>query len=225
MPLRCGYAGDSGAGLNVRFDNLFDDLEGQLEHELTVEDFDVRAEEERLRLGRMSLRNRIVALQRAESSHSAYSIRVQLIDGSTVRLRPSTVGRDWFSGDLVDEGATTRACIVPIAAVAGLLLSRDQVTRSLREPPPTASGEPPLSARLTLSFVLRDLCRRRAFVEVREPAAPGGSAPHGATHGTIDRVGRDHFDLAVHEPGSARREKVVAHYRIIPFAHVVMIKV
>lgn len=225
MQLRCGYADDSGSGLSVRFDNLFDDLEGQLEHELTLDDVEVRAEEERLRLGRMTLRDRIVAIQRAESSHSAYSIRVQLIDGSTTRLRPSTVGRDWFSADLVDEGSAKATCVVPFGAVAGLLMTREQVAQSLREPQPIASGEPPLAARLTLSFVLRDLCRRRASVEVREPAAPGHSSAHGATHGTIDRVGRDHFDLAVHEPGSARREKVVSHYRVVPFAQLLMIRV
>ena len=225
MQLRCGYADDSGSGLSVRFDNLFDDLEGQLENELNLDDIEVKAEEERLRLGRMSLRDRIVAIQRAESNHSAYSIRVQLIDGSTVGLRPSTVGRDWFSAELIDEGSATATCIVPFGAVAGVLLTREQVALSLREARPTVSGEPPLAARLTLSFVLRDLCRRRASVEARESAGPGHPSAHGATHGTIDRVGRDHFDLAVHEPGSARREKVVSHYRVFPFAQLLMIKV
>ena len=46
----------------MRWDNLFDDLEGQLEHELTSEEIDLQAEEERLRLGRMSLRDRILAI-------------------------------------------------------------------------------------------------------------------------------------------------------------------
>ena len=225
LTLRFGDADDCGSGLSVRFDNLFDDLEGQLEHELTLDDVEMRAEEERLRLGRMSLRERIVAIQRAESSHSAYVIRVQLVDGSTVRMRPSTIGRDWFSADLIDEGSWATTCIVPLTAVAGLLLSREQVAQSLREAPPTASGAPPLAARLTLSFVLRDLCRRRTAVEVREPALPGRSSAHGATHGTIDRVGRDHFDLAVHEPGSARRERVVSHYRVVPFAQLLAIRV
>ncbi len=209
----------------MRFDNLFDDLEGQLEQELSADDVGVRAEEERLRLGRLVVRDRLVAIQRSESPHSAYSVRVQLIDGTTLALRPDTVGRDWFSADLVAEGAASSTCIVPLAAVAALLLSREQVAQSLRELPATVSGEPPLAARLTLSFVLRDLCRRRAAVEVREASPVLHPTAVGAAHGTIDRVGRDHFDLAMHEAGSARRERSVSHYRVVPFTRVLFIRV
>ena len=42
----------------MRWDNLFDDLESQLEQELDAEDIDLLAEEERLRLGRLGLRDR-----------------------------------------------------------------------------------------------------------------------------------------------------------------------
>ncbi len=43
----------------MRWDNLFDDLESQLEQELGAEDVDLLAEEERLRLGRLALRDRL----------------------------------------------------------------------------------------------------------------------------------------------------------------------
>ena len=46
----------------MRWQNLFDDLEGQLESELGAEEVDLLAEEERLRLGRLSLRDRIRAI-------------------------------------------------------------------------------------------------------------------------------------------------------------------
>ena len=36
----------------MRWDHLFDDLAGQLEHELRAEEADLQHEEERLRLGR-----------------------------------------------------------------------------------------------------------------------------------------------------------------------------
>ena len=45
--------------------HLFDDLEGQLERELTAEEQDLGIEEERLRLGRLSVRDRIAALHEA----------------------------------------------------------------------------------------------------------------------------------------------------------------
>jgi len=202
----------------MRWDNLFDDLEGQLEHELTAEDLDLRAEEERLRIGRLSLRDRLRALQRAESRHGDWSVRVALLDGSELRLRPSTIGRDWFSADLVDDGTGRAPCVVPLSAVTGLLLARAQVAASLVVADADEHDRAPgLSERLTLSFVLRDLCRRRASVEVRTPS--------GAAHGTIDRVGRDHLDLAVHERGSARRESVVSQYRVVPFAQVLVVRV
>lgn len=40
----------------MRWEHLFDDLETQLERELTAEELDLEVEEERLRLGRLSLR-------------------------------------------------------------------------------------------------------------------------------------------------------------------------
>lgn len=199
----------------MRWDNLFDDLEGQLEQELTLEEVDLRAEEERLRLGRMSLRDRIRSLHATEGPHVAYAVDVLLVDGSRMPLRPITIGRDWFSADLVDAAPTRTQCVVPLTAIAGFSLTRAQIGQSLSEPSTPDSG-PGLSARLTLSFVLRDLCRRRAGVEVR--------LVDGTVSGTIDRVGRDHLDVAVHERGSARRESVVTEYRVIPFDRVVMVR-
>lgn len=48
----------------MRWDDLFDDLESQLEQELGAEDVDLLAEEERLRLGRLTLRDRLLAMTR-----------------------------------------------------------------------------------------------------------------------------------------------------------------
>jgi hypothetical protein len=200
----------------MRWDNLFDDLEGQLEHELTSEEIDLRAEEERLRLGRMSLRDRLVAIHASESRESSYSIRIQLNDGSHLAVRLATVGRDWFSADVVADGPRPSQCVVPLAAIATLLLSRAQIAQSLTSSVRPGS-ERGLSARLSLSFVLRDLCRRRASLELR--------LLDSTVFGTIDRVGRDHLDLAVHEPGSARRESAVSQYRVIPFGQLLFVRV
>jgi hypothetical protein len=64
--------------------------------------------------------------------------------------------------------------------------------------------------------VLRDLCRRRCAVELVLTGGP--------LHGTIDRVGRDHCDLAVHEAGAVRREAAVSHYRIVPFDQLLLVR-
>ena len=65
--------------------------------------------------------------------------------------------------------------------------------------------------------MLRDLCRRRTSVEL--------DLLDESLAGTIDRVGRDHLDLAVHEPGSARRESAVSQYRLVPFAQLSLVRV
>ena len=200
----------------MRWDNLFDDLEGQLEHELSAEEVDLRAEEERLRLGRLSVRDRIQSIHEAHDRNADYSIRVVLASGGNVNVRPATFGRDWFSADLLEGVGRSSQCIVPIVAIAGLILSRAQIGVSLDVTPGETSGRS-LAARLSLPFVLRDLCRRRSAVELRTAA--------GAIAGTIDRVGRDHLDLAVHERDEPRREALVVHHRVVPFTQIELVKV
>ena len=199
----------------MRWDNLFDDLEGQLEQELSAEELDVRAEEERLRLGRLSLRDRIVAVVEAQGRDDAAGIRLFLSDGTPVTVKPQTFGRDWFSADLVGGSRQTHA-VVPMAAISSVVFTRAQAAVSLGATPSELS-QTSLPARLTLSFVLRDLCRRRAAVDV--------STVTGQLHGTIDRVGRDHIDLAVHEAGEARRESAVREFRAIPLTQLLLVTV
>jgi hypothetical protein len=212
----------------MRWDNLFDDLESQLEHELGAEDLELRVEEERLRLGRLSLRDRLRAASPADSTRSA-ALRLWLTDGSAVLLRPATFGRDWVSGDLVGDvrgaaemrGAASRA-IVPLDAIASVGLHDAQVADSLlAEPGPGAAGSgeaaPRLIDRLGLAFALRDLARRRSAVSV--------TTCSGMLHGTIDRVARDHLDLALHDPGVPRRPGNVRGVRIVPMAALVMVRV
>lgn len=213
----------------MRWDNLFDDLESQLEHELTAEDVDLRAEEERLRLARLSLRDRILAVHAANAVQPAEpgrdgsagdagtTLRILLSGDRTVDVHPLSFGRDWFSGELVEQSGRRSHCIVPLAAVSGLVLTRAQVEQSLHQA--ADAGAAPggaLSARLGLGYVLRDLCRRRRAVELRLTSGL-------PLHGTIDRVGRDHVDLAVHEPGVPRREREVSQYRVVPLAHVELV--
>ncbi|MCU1437620.1 MAG: hypothetical protein JWP66_707 [Naasia sp.] len=178
----------------MRWDSLFDDLEGQLERELAAEGEELRAEEERLRIGRLALRDRI----RGAAEHGP--VRLRLVAGEPVTLEITAIGRDWLSGEPVDG----RRCglLVPLPAVAALLLAPEQVPGTLAP----AGEEAGLTARLGFPFVLRDLARRRVPVEVR---LAGGTVA-----GTIDRVARDTVDVAVHEPDagrcSPRRVEIVA---------------
>lgn len=188
----------------MRWQNLFDDLESQLESELGAEEVDLLAEEERLRLGRLTLRDRLRALH--DDAHGD-ALTIGLRGGERVAVRLAAIGRDWVAGETY--AGTLRSAIVPLAAVAVLDPAGAQLAVSLRVDP---VPEPPtaLSARLGLAFVLRDLCRRRAPVELHVGAD--------RWHGTIDRVGRDHLDLAEHAAGEPRRTAAVARIRLVAFA-------
>ncbi|MDY7542837.1 MULTISPECIES: hypothetical protein [unclassified Cryobacterium] len=202
----------------MRWDNLFDDLEGQLEHELNAEDLELRAEEERLRLGRLSLRHRLMSLSGAGSG----VLRLVLASGATLFVRPTTFGRDWLAAEILDPASASAGttppgvpalsapqCVVPIAAIAGVILQSAEVRASLAAPAEPESG---VVDRIGFAFVLRDLARRRKFVEVHTPG--------GLLSGTIDRIGRDHLDLAMHDRGVPRRTSEVRQYRIVPLAEI-----
>ncbi|MFM2353694.1 MAG: hypothetical protein RLZZ608_1100 [Actinomycetota bacterium] len=209
MENRFGGVGGSRYGLGMRWDHLFDDLAGQLEHELQTEQADLDHEEERLRVGRLPLRDRLLAL-RASRDPLAQHVRCRLRSGDTIRLRLVTVGRDWMAGDIDDSPGRDQA-IIPFSAVDALLVTPDHALVSLA--PVVERSE--LAARLGMGFLLRDLCRRRSAVTVRT-----GS---GESTGTIDRVGRDHFDLAEHDRDVARRASEVNQVRIIPIDQVLVV--
>ena len=190
----------------MRWDSLFDDLESQLERERTAEELDLEAEEERLRLGRLAIRDRLVALAAAPGERP---LRLALAGGMRLVVHPHTIGRDWVSAALPDGGQ----CIVPLASIASISLSQVEVATSLQG---NDESRDTVSGRLGLPFVLRDLCRRRRQVEV--------TTADGILVGTIDRVGRDHVDLAVHESGTPRRESAVRDVLMLPIARIVLVR-
>lgn len=124
-------------------------------------------------------------------------------------------GRDWVAGEAVGELSRRGPVVVPIGGIAAIALDAGQVDQSLA--PAAATAAPPLADRLGLAFVLRSVCRRRTPVEL--------AIPDGILHGTLDRVGRDHLDLAVHEPGSERRRDAVRQVRIVPFAQLLLVRI
>ncbi|MDO9063105.1 MAG: hypothetical protein Q7U41_00895 [Microbacterium sp.] len=191
-----------------RWERLFDDLESQLESELSAEHADLAAEEERLRIGRIGLRGRLAA---SIDSDAKRPLRLSVL-GRELVVIADALGRDWVSGrEQLPDGRPGDEVVVPLAAIDGALWSPHQVDSTLGAAP-TAS----LSARIGLAFALRDLCRRRVAVHVHTREA--------TRHGTIDRVGRDHFDLAEHPVGSLRRSDAVTGVRTMRFEHVGLVR-
>ncbi|WP_395243702.1 hypothetical protein ACGGZK_16470 [Agromyces sp. MMS24-K17] len=199
----------------MRWDRLFDDLESQLDREHEEEERALAFEEERLRLSRLTLRDRITAMAadgRGDATGAPSAIRLELAGGERLAVRPDGFGRDWLSGDLVDAARSGAQALVPLDAIVAVLPMREQLARSLAGPAAPAGR---LVERIGIAFILRDLSRRRIAVSV--------STHDGRFHGTIDRVARDHLDLALHEPGSSRRERDLQGYRIIPIARLVSV--
>ena len=202
----------------MRWDNLFDDLAGQLETGLDSEELTLRAEEERLQIGRLTLRGRLTSLAGARpasagAAGAGRAVRIVLLSGDTLLLRPTAFGRDWLAADLLDAPARRVQCVLPLAGIAAVVLAPPDVAESLvAESERTAR----VSDRIGLPFVLRDLCRRRTTIDL--------STPVGRLSGTIDRVGRDHLDLAVHEPGLPRRARNVSHVRVVPLQHIQLVR-
>jgi hypothetical protein len=188
----------------VRWDELFADLEGQLEHGLGAEEREAQLEEERLRVGRASLRDRIAAV-----ATGGDPLGVRLVDGARLDLVPRTVGRDWASGDLSGSAAQV---VLPLQAVAALLPTPAQVERSLE---PVAVGT--VTDRISLAFVLRDLARRRRILQL--------TTLGGVLTGTVDRVGRDHLDVAVHPADAFRRDSAVSRIEVLALSRLLLVRV
>ncbi len=180
----------------MRWQSLFDDLEGRLEHELGAEERDVRAEDERLRRGRVELRDRVRALA-ADGGEVRFEV-----DGAPVVVAVAAVGRDWAAGERGGAGPAG-SVIVPLAAVSAIEFGAEAPDGRDPDPEPATA----LAARLGLGFALRDLTRRRVPVTVHTAA--------GIRTGTFDHVGRDPVDRAEHPAGEPRR--AVRTVRVLPF--------
>ncbi|MFD4422752.1 hypothetical protein ACFWN7_14795 [Agromyces sp. NPDC058484] len=197
----------------MRWDLLFDDLESQIDQEQRDEERALAIEEERLRLGRLTLRDRLSAMSRAAGDDPAASVRIELRGGRALDLRPLSFGRDWLSAAVRGGQQTATQCVVPFAAIASIHPTRAQLDPSLLPSPESSTR---LAERIGLSFVLRDLSRRRMPVHLTTDDV--------TVHGTLDRVARDHIDLALHESGTPRRDQEVRGYRIVPLERIVLVE-
>ncbi|MGO3886275.1 MAG: hypothetical protein ACTJHU_08260 [Mycetocola sp.] len=196
----------------MRWENLFDDLEGQLEFELSADERERDVEEERLRVARLTLRERLGAVDRS------FPIRCGLGRTECLDVTVTGIGKDWL---ILETVATQlpgtarvpngRTLLVPLRSVEWWEFDPNSVDRTVpraRNSGDTGSGAPQIVERISLPFILRDLARRRRLVSV---------VAGQRVQGTIDRVGADHCDLALHAGDEPRRQKAVRSIRIIPF--------
>ncbi len=137
-----------------------------------------------------------------------HQVRVRLVAGGVAKGRLADVGADWLL--LADVGAELRAAVlVPLGQVAAI----DGL--GVRSAMPGSEGR--VAAALDLRHALRRLARDRAAVLV-------GMVDGGSVAGTLDRVGSDFIEVAVHPIGEPRRAAAVRQVLAIPIAAVSMVR-
>lgn len=191
---------------SVEWEHLFDDLEGQLAAEWEAERAALDAESERLRISKLTLHDRLRAMSATEGR-----MVLELAGGERWDAVLRVVGADWVG---VNAGGDARMRIAPLGAVDSVAVDHGTLLGSLSADPPDGG----LRGRMTLGFVLRDLSRRRVPVTV-------GRRSGDPQHGTIDRAGADHLDLALHDPHEPRRVRAVRGFRSIPFTALSWVRV
>ena len=182
------------ASLTMDFDTLFHDLENQLERELDAELLNRLEDEERERRAKLTLRERLIALYRADKS---LLINAQSQDSRALRFTLKNVGKDWVALEVVEPHSLAGSVIAPVQALVSIDIPRELIKESLG----TAIGEVSdhdlmalsrkqgLAKKVNFAFVLRDLSRRRKPVSIHTITE--------VLYGTIDQVGVDHIDVTV----------------------------
>lgn len=189
----------------VQWDHVFEDLEGQLAAAWEAEQHSLAAEQERLRIAKLSLRDRLRA-----AADGASDLVIEVVGDTRLTARMQLVGEDWCAV----AGADRRAVLVPVAAIVSVGMTAADLARTVAAAPRRGAR---LVERMPMGFVLRDLARRRVPVTVQLRAGR-------ALTGTIDRAGIDHLDLALHDPGMPRREAAVRGVRTVPFEAVAWVR-
>lgn len=179
----------------VRWDALFADLEAAVE-EADRREYEAEvAEQARAEYAAVCLHDRLRA-------HVGRPVVCQLVDGQRLEGDVVDVGPQWL---LVRVGHGQ--VLLPSTALAGV----EGLTASVLLP----EGE--VGRRIGLGVVLRGLAVRRV---------PVGLALHGGglVTGTVDRVGADHLELAVHNADVPRRSAAVVAIRLVPFAALMTVR-
>ncbi len=186
----------------MRWEALFDDLEGQM---AAAEAADASAE--------------VAALVRAEFARTALVDRLRgqvgglaslrLLDGRWLRGTLAAAAPGWLlltAAPAASGGGAASQVLVRLGAVEHL--------QDLGAAQGLAAGE--VERRLGWGAALRALARDRSAVTVMLAA--------GDLTGTLDRVGSDHVDVAVHPADVVRRRAAVTGVASVPFSAVLGVR-
>lgn len=183
----------------MRWELLFADLEGQLAAAEATELSMEVAERSRHELGALSIVDRLLAALGAP-------VRCGTVAGDVLAGVIAEVGPDWLL--IADPVTGAYEELVALGAVGWV----EGLGRA------SAGGaKGPVWQRLNLRHALRALSRERAVIDVAVTGSPRCA-------GTLDRVGADYIDIAVHPADEPRRPSSVRAVRTVPLATVISVR-
>jgi hypothetical protein len=182
----------------MRWQELFDDLEAQIEQaDLAALDSEV-ADRTRREMARIRLADRLRA-------GLGRPVTISVLGVGPVQAIVQAAGPDWL---LVAERAGSET-LVPLAALTSVSGLGPQATV------PGAEGR--VAARLGLAFMLRGIARDRGTVSM--------SLVDGSTAvGIVERVGADFLELAQHDAAQQRRQTGWPAVRSVPFSGLALLR-
>ncbi len=188
----------------MRWDHLFADLEAQFAELADAEMMAELADRQRVAGGAVLMIRRL-------AGSVGLAVRVRTLPGIVVAAVLRAVGPDWL---LLEEGPG-RDVVVAIRAVTmveGLTLT-------------TAPDPGSIALRMDLRRVLRGIARDRSPVAL---VLPGGGSEGGRSSveitGTIDRLGADFLEMALHAPWEPRRAASVRSVVLVPLDAIVLVR-
>ena len=203
--------GVGGLQCRVRWDRLFADLEARFEDLADEQAAAEQADRDRVATGAVTLVQRL-------GGAVGQPVRVAVIGGSRHDGVLRRIGHDFLLVE-DDAGRDVLISLVAVAAVGGL---------TARTAPPS----PDRPTRLDLRRALRSIARDRAVVALSigsGAVGSGGSASDGSPVvtelvGTLDRVGADFLEVAIHPVGEPRRAGLVRGVSLVPLTAVRVVR-
>lgn len=191
------------------FQQLFDDLTGQLEEELDRERACEREDELRQQQAKLSLMDRLRFLME-QNKTTPQLIELNVRGGYDLFAFVQSGGKDWILAEVEAPELWRGSILIPMASVISIRFPVDAVDASLGEEPSGDSSNddsqgnrpPQLSTQIGFGFILRDLARRRSSVKI--------VAGERQFSGPINRVGRDHLEVVSEKPGLSNEITLIA---------------
>lgn len=181
----------------MRWENLFRDLEQQLDQEIEYAQSDVAKDRRRHESAQREWFGELRGLLRHEPAEPTRCHLGEL----SLWISVDNSGKDWVSGTVTEPRASAGYVILNLAAVDRVYVRG--AAEVVAYPPVDLDRAPRLSLaeKITLRIVLRDVSRRRKSVAL--------VTAHASIHGTIDQVGADFVVVAEHSANEARRQSEV----------------